>query len=132
MSFKKGDKVLCIDCQDQDVISWGKTYLVENCVSNVVTLKDIPLKRFMADRFKMLEPSAEVTKEMVNSPAHYKGNKFEAIEIIEDYNLGFCLGNAVKYILRAGKKDATTQELEKAIWYLKRHIQSIQNENKNI
>jgi len=62
-------------------------------------------------------------KEMVNHPDHYQGNKFEVIDIIEDFQLGFHLGNVVKYVLRAGKKDATVQELEKAKWYLDRYIQ---------
>ena len=35
---------------------------------------------------------------------HYKGKKFEVIDIIDDYNLNFNLGNVIKYVLRAGKK----------------------------
>lgn len=58
--------------------------------------------------------------DMVNQPPHYKGNKFECIDIIEDFGLGFCLGNAVKYILRAGKKGDRLEDLRKAIWYLER------------
>ena len=60
----------------------------------------------------------------VNHPQHYGGaeNPFEAIKIIEAWNLGFCLGNTVKYIARAGKKDAALQDLKKARWYLDRHI----------
>ena len=62
----------------------------------------------------------ETHKELIDHPQHYKGNKFEVIDIIEDYELGFNLGNAVKYLLRAGKKDSIKQDLEKAIWYIKR------------
>ena len=61
-------------------------------------------------------------KELVNHPTHYKGNKFEAIDIIEDYSLNFCLGNAIKYILRSGRKGDRIEDIEKAIWYLKREI----------
>lgn len=61
-------------------------------------------------------------REMVNHPDHYQGNKFEVIDIIEDYELGFHLGNAIKYILRADKKGNTKQDLEKAIWYIQREI----------
>lgn len=64
-------------------------------------------------------------KEMVNHPEHYKGNRFEVIDIIEDYQLSFHLGNAIKYILRAGKKDSAEQDLNKAIWYIKRHIENL-------
>lgn len=60
--------------------------------------------------------------ENINHPKHYQGNKFEAIDIIEDFNLNFCLGNAIKYILRAGKKGDKTEDIEKAIWYLNREI----------
>jgi len=69
------------------------------------------------------------TKEAVNHPAHYggKNNPYEAIKVIEAWNLGFCLGNTIKYIARAGKKDATVQELEKALWYLKREIQKLKD-----
>ena len=64
-------------------------------------------------------------KEMVNHPSHYQGKKFEVIDIIEDYDLDFCLGNAIKYILRCGKKDESVQELKKAIWYLERKISQL-------
>lgn len=60
--------------------------------------------------------------ENINHPKHYQGQKFEVIDIIEDYNLDFCLGNSIKYILRAGKKDIskTKEDIHKAIWYLNR------------
>jgi hypothetical protein len=63
----------------------------------------------------------------VNHPAHYTDGKIEVIEFIEDKNLDFCLGNAVKYISRAGKKDAnkTIEDLEKAAWYLARKINQL-------
>jgi hypothetical protein len=77
-------------------------------------------------RVTIEEPSK---KEAVNHPSHYggKNNPYEAIKVIEAWNLGFCLGNTIKYIARAGKKDATVQELEKALWYLKREIQKLKD-----
>ena len=45
----------------------------------------------------------------VNKPAHYTDGKIEVIDYIEDKKLGFCLGNAIKYISRAGKKDPTKE-----------------------
>jgi hypothetical protein len=68
-------------------------------------------------------------KELVDHPQHYGGkdNKYEAIKVIEAWNLGFCLGNTVKYISRAGKKDETIQELQKALWYLKREIKNLKD-----
>ena len=64
--------------------------------------------------------------EKIDHPAHYGGadNAYEAIKVIEAWGLGFCLGNTVKYISRAGKKDpaAEIEDLKKARWYLEREI----------
>lgn len=62
------------------------------------------------------------------NPAHYKDGKIEVIEFIEDKKLGYCLGNAVKYIARAGKKDPTKEieDLKKAEWYVKRRIKELE------
>ena len=64
----------------------------------------------------------------VNKPIHYTDGKIEVIEFIEDKNLGFCLGNAVKYIARAGKKDPAkeVEDLQKAEWYIKRRIKELE------
>mgnify|MGYP000615414945 FL=1 len=61
--------------------------------------------------------------DVVNHPTHYKSHPsgVEVIQITEHMN--FCLGNVVKYILRAEHKGATIQDLEKAQWYLKREIE---------
>ena len=66
----------------------------------------------------------------VNHPSHYTDGKIEVIEYIEDKKLGFHLGNAVKYISRAGKKDPskTIEDLEKAAWYLNREIERLRIE----
>ena len=63
-------------------------------------------------------------KEAVNNPEHYGGanNPYEAIKVIDAWDLGFNLGNTVKYIARCGKKDDEIQELEKAAWYLNNEI----------
>ena len=60
----------------------------------------------------------------VNHPPHYGGgeNPYEAIKVIEAWGLGFCLGNVVKYLARAGKKGALVEDLKKARWYLDREI----------
>lgn len=71
----------------------------------------------------------EIAGEAVDHPAHYGGgnNPYEAIKVIEAWDLNFCLGNAVKYISRAGKKDQTkyVEDLEKARWYLDREIATL-------
>ena len=61
----------------------------------------------------------------VNHPSHYTDGKIEVIDFIEDKKLGYHLGNAVKYISRAGKKDPDKyiEDLQKAVWYLNREIE---------
>lgn len=68
--------------------------------------------------------------EAVNHPKHYGGanNTYEAIKVIEAWKLGFNLGNTVKYIARAEHKDANVEDLEKARWYLDRHIAHLKGE----
>lgn len=60
----------------------------------------------------------------IHHPAHYTDGKIEVIDFIKDKKLGFSLGNAVKYISRAGKKDPAkeVEDLKKARWYLDRQI----------
>lgn len=58
----------------------------------------------------------------VNQPAHYTDGGIETIDFIEAKGLGFNLGNAIKYISRAGKKGNRLQDLQKAQWYLNREI----------
>lgn len=64
--------------------------------------------------------------EAVNHPPHYQSKSgLEVIEVIEAFELDFNLGNAVKYILRAGKKCNEVEDLEKAMWYIQRRIYEI-------
>ena len=67
--------------------------------------------------------------EAVNHPAHYGGenNPYEAIKVIEAWDADFCIGNTLKYLARAGKKNgqSSLQDLQKAKWYLDRKIQQL-------
>lgn len=70
----------------------------------------------------------EATKgaiDAVNHPPHYKDGGIETIDYIEAKRLGYHLGNAVKYISRAGKKGTNQglEDLRKAQWYLNRAIE---------
>ncbi len=58
----------------------------------------------------------------VNHPSHYNAGQFEVIDVIEDWSLGFHLGNTVKYIARAPHKGTELEDLKKARWYLNRYI----------
>jgi hypothetical protein len=88
----------------------------------------LPMKLIRKAVKKVLDKT-KAAVDPVNHPKHYQGNKLEVIDIIEDFNLDFCLGNAVKYILRAGKKsDAPNRaelDLKKAAWYVNRAIDNI-------
>ena len=70
-----------------------------------------------------LTAETDVVKEdVVNKPSHYQFFDLEAIAVIrasmtKEAFLGYCMGNALKYRLRAGKKDNVTQEIAKAIKY---------------
>lgn len=67
----------------------------------------------------------------VNHPSHYGGedNTYEAIKVIEAWNLDFSLGNVIKYISRAGKKSPDlVEDLKKARWYLDRFISNLEKE----
>jgi len=60
--------------------------------------------------------------DLINSPDHYQSDNIEAIDVIESFDLGFNLGNVIKYILRADKKGNKKQDLQKAQWYLNREL----------
>jgi hypothetical protein len=62
---------------------------------------------------------------LIDHPAHYGGeeNTYEAIKVIEAWELDFHLGNVVKYISRAGKKGSKIEDLKKAQWYLNRAVE---------
>ena len=68
-------------------------------------------------------------EEKVNHPEHYHYGTYEAIKVIEAWDLGFCLGNVVKYISRAGRKTGSSEleDLKKAAWYLNREIEKREN-----
>lgn len=68
----------------------------------------------------------------IDHPPHYGGadNPYEAIKVIEAWDLGFCLGNAVKYLCRMGKKNpdkrsCAVEDLKKARWYIDHEIEKL-------
>jgi hypothetical protein len=68
------------------------------------------------------------TEDSVNHPAHYTDGQIEVADFIADKNLDFFLGNVVKYVCRAGKKDPAKllEDLKKAQWYLNYKISQIE------
>ena len=88
--------------------------------------KDLPNQFLNMDNSKKDDP--------VNHPSHYTDGKIEVIDFIEDKKLGFHLGNAVKYISRAGKKDPgkEIEDLEKAVWYVNRRIEQLRKQQETV
>lgn len=63
--------------------------------------------------------------DLINMPPHYlAGSTYESIKVIEAWQLGFCLGNAVKYICRCDRKGTPVADLEKAVWYLNHELEN--------
>ena len=70
--------------------------------------------------------------DIINKPSHYcEGRKFEPIDVISDWfdYKSFCLGNAIKYISRAGRKDDIVHDLKKAQFYLNYVIKRLEGNN---
>ena len=78
------------------------------------------IKRNQDVRIELFEPKPDT----VNHPAHYKVGGIETIDFIEAKNLGYNLGNVVKYITRADHKGNKLEDLRKAQWYLTRAIET--------
>jgi hypothetical protein len=78
-------------------------------------------------QFKPVELTGNQIADIVTKPKYYKveikGVPVDVIDIANAYNLSFMKGNAIKYILRAGKKDLLVQDLKKAIECLQREIE---------
>lgn len=62
----------------------------------------------------------------VDHPKHYNAGKIEVITVIEDWQLGFCEGNVIKYVGRAKHKGSELEDLKKAAWYLNRRIEQLE------
>lgn len=71
-----------------------------------------------------------MNNDAVNHPSHYTDGGIETIDFIEAKKLPYHLGNAIKYISRAGKKDQnkTIEDLQKAVWYIERYIKVLEGE----
>lgn len=80
----------------------------------------------------MTNSRKKTVESKIEHPAHYGGenNIYEAIKVIEAYDLNFCLGNVIKYILRSGKKptEPILDDLNKAKWYLDREIARLEQD----
>ena len=144
--YKVGDKVF-VRRDLKPGFDYGGDYLNEDILETpIVTIRDIITAggdehyvveenswAYNDDMFiskvcdydvKSMYPSIEI-EDNISHPSHYTDGKIEVIDFIEDKKLGFHLGNVVKYVARAGKKnpDKYYEDLKKASWYLNREIE---------
>lgn len=94
---------------------------------NGTTVEDIKniVDNYAKTKVAKKERAPKPTVDNVNHPPHYKIGGIETIDFIEAKNLGYNLGNVVKYITRADHKGNKIEDLEKAQWYLNREIAKI-------
>ena len=94
--------------------------------SAILTKKEVDaLLKPMSVKDRLIKEleAAEKKLDIVNSPPHYRAGGVETIDFIEAKDLNYRLGNVVKYVSRAGKKDSDPLvDLKKARWYLDREI----------
>ena len=81
------------------------------------------------DTAREVDGSLDTGFDAVDRPSHYaEGRRYEPIDVIEDWGLGMHLGNATKYISRAGRKGDELEDLKKARWYIDRRISLLEEE----
>ena len=77
------------------------------------------------------EETLTLALNLVDHPEHYNQGRYETIDVIEDWDLDFNCGNAVKYISRHMHKGTAIRDIEKAIWYLKRRLDTLKRGAEN-
>jgi hypothetical protein len=122
---KKVAEMFNTTAQHVSVIKYGMKKAGEKTVPVPRTSRPVPKKweatQVVTSSKPIVNPQIEMIEpkhDPVNHPAHYKYGGIETIDFIEAKELGYNLGNVVKYITRSDHK----QDLEKALWYLKREL----------
>lgn len=107
-------RFLCLECRESEV---GSEEVLEAFQTEHFARHDAELKA----------RQAEEAQNVVNHPDHYNDHPsgIECIEIVEHMN--FCVGNAIKYLWRAGLKGDAIKDLKKAEWYIRREIDRLEN-----
>lgn len=68
----------------------------------------------------------ECQEDPINNPPHYTKGEIQPLDVIDDWKLGFYLGNCVKYIARAPHKGKELEDLKKARFYLDGYIKKLE------
>lgn len=111
--YKKGRCTAQVN--DPTVDCYGDEF-GEHCSVNLNSSKD----EFITT---VINTAVDKNDSKVNHPSHYNQGSIEVIDAIIDWNLDFCLGNAIKYITRCNYKNNKVEDLEKAIWYIQKEIE---------
>lgn len=122
---------ICIDCGDESNVDdpfpkWEPQFATLGDIIRARMGNDLVNEQdgsLTANVEFATEKNWSLSEDPVNHPKHYTDHPsgIECIQITE--HMGFCLGNAIKYIWRAGlKSDNKIQDLEKAVWYIQREI----------
>jgi hypothetical protein len=109
--------VPCVKCSNPT-----QAILCESCMEK---------EQLVLRAFAGAQNMASDKKEQVDHPKHYNTGKYEVIDVIEDWQVDFHIGNVIKYVSRAGRKtdDTEIQDLKKALWYLKRKIELLEKKD---
>ena len=117
-----------LEVQNISITKYGQHFRKHNQYkqySNYIgtcNMTEIHYSDFVASIEAVKSNHSEQQLEMVNHPSHYNVKGFEVIDIIDAFGLNFNMGNALKYLLRADKKGNKKQDIQKALWYLQREI----------
>lgn len=120
-------------CNEFDRIDEIEEELISVYSIDMKTESDHYLEKYGLIINSPCEEKKQILEDNINHPSHYaEGRKYEPIDVIDDWNLNFALGNTVKYISRAGRKrnEDTLKDLKKAAWYLDYEIKKISGQNK--
>ena len=107
-----------IDCSELDCEECPFNNLASTCQA-LTSNQNIGIAKAYLN--KNNEP---IPTDKVNHPYHYNVGTIEVITVIEDWNLNFNLGNAIKYIGRCEYKNNKKEDIKKAIWYLERELKN--------
>ena len=99
-----------------------QTRIEKEVTDKIKEIKDNIIHGASGKRYQVMDFSVD----NVNSPSHYKVGGIETIDFIEAKQLGYNLGNVVKYVSRAHYKGMKIDDLKKAEWYLKREIANME------
>ena len=127
-ALQEHEILYAFDVDEVPTVSYFPNYTVFDA-------KDLDMSKISCTKEELDETSCGVankTQETVDHPSYYNTGKIEVIDFIDDQQLNFSLGSAIKYISRAGRKDIHKQieDLEKAVWYINHEIERLKKDSK--